>query len=93
MENFRFPEPLTYHRRGHWFEPGTAHHSISSRTGFAVKRRPGSTARTRWEEEVETSQANNPQVAGSNIAPSTKDKKSKLKGLPLTLPLRSLIIL
>jgi hypothetical protein len=26
-------EPLTYHRRGHWFEPSIAHHSIGSRTG------------------------------------------------------------
>ncbi|MFC2044765.1 hypothetical protein ACFLT8_06220 [Chloroflexota bacterium] len=23
-------EPLTLHRRGHWFEPSIAHHSISS---------------------------------------------------------------
>jgi len=25
-------EPLTYHRRGHWFEPSIAHHLFASET-------------------------------------------------------------
>jgi hypothetical protein len=34
-------EPVSYHRRGHWFEPGTAHHTEKldmGKNGGALKR-------------------------------------------------------